>query len=170
MKEKIAIIGLGCVFPDAPDFTEYWKNIVEGKDSVRELSGEFWEAVQAMSFHKLNNMLMFVDINGYQCDGIMTSVMNIEPFDDRIRAFGGRVFRIDGHNIPLILETYQKACEEPTDKPTFILCDTDVCHHMDILRERSKFHYVRFSSQEEWQRYRDYYNERMQERSEGWKF
>ena len=133
-------------------------------------SGEFWEAVQAMSFHKLNNMLMFVDINGYQCDGIMTSVMNIEPFDDRIRAFGGRVFRIDGHNIPLILETYQKACEEPMDKPTFILCDTDVCHHMDILRERSKFHYVRFSSQEEWQRYRDYYNERMQERSEGWKF
>lgn len=44
MKEKIAIIGLGCVFPDAPDFTEYWRNIVEGKDSVRDLSGEFWEA------------------------------------------------------------------------------------------------------------------------------
>lgn len=44
MRDKIAIIGLGCVFPDAPDFTEYWKNIVEGKDSVRDLSGEFWEA------------------------------------------------------------------------------------------------------------------------------
>ena len=44
MREKIAVIGLGCVFPDAPDFTEYWKNIVEGKDSVRDLSGEFWEA------------------------------------------------------------------------------------------------------------------------------
>ena len=44
MKEKIAIIGLGCVFPDAPDFTEYWRNIIEGKDSVRDLSGEFWDA------------------------------------------------------------------------------------------------------------------------------
>ena len=43
MKEKIAIIGLGCVFPDAPDFTEYWRNIIEGKDSVRDLSGEFWD-------------------------------------------------------------------------------------------------------------------------------
>ena len=44
MKEKIAIVGIGCVFPDAMDFTEYWRNIVEGKDSVRDISGEFWEA------------------------------------------------------------------------------------------------------------------------------
>lgn len=44
MKEKIAIVGIGCVFPDAMDFTEYWRNIIEGKDSVRDISGEFWEA------------------------------------------------------------------------------------------------------------------------------
>lgn len=44
MKEKIAIIGLGCVFPDALDFTQYWQNIVEGKDSVREVPEEFWRA------------------------------------------------------------------------------------------------------------------------------
>lgn len=44
MKEKIAIIGIGCIFPDAPDFTEYWRNIVEGKNSIRDISGEFWEA------------------------------------------------------------------------------------------------------------------------------
>nr|MBQ4318410.1 polyketide synthase [Clostridia bacterium] len=44
MKEKVAIVGIGCVFPDAPDFTEYWKNIVEGKDSVHDISGEFWNA------------------------------------------------------------------------------------------------------------------------------
>ena len=30
MKEKVAIIGMGCVFPGALDFTEYWQNIVEG--------------------------------------------------------------------------------------------------------------------------------------------
>ena len=32
MKEKVAIIGMGCVFPGAMDFTEYWQNIVEGKN------------------------------------------------------------------------------------------------------------------------------------------
>ncbi|GHV39942.1 transketolase [Synergistales bacterium] len=62
-------------------------------------SGEFWEAVQAACYHKLGNMIAYVDVNGYQCDGKMTSVMNIEPFDKRLKAFGARVHRIDGHNI-----------------------------------------------------------------------
>lgn len=44
MKEKIAIIGLGCVFPDALDFTQYWQNIVEGKNSIREVEPEFWRS------------------------------------------------------------------------------------------------------------------------------
>lgn len=44
MREKIAIIGLGCVFPDAPDFTEYWRNIIEKKCSLHDISGEFWKA------------------------------------------------------------------------------------------------------------------------------
>ena len=44
MKEKIAIIGLGCVFPDALDFTQYWQNIVEGKNSIREVDPQFWSA------------------------------------------------------------------------------------------------------------------------------
>ena len=44
MREKIAVVGIGCVFPDAMDFTEYWRNIIEGKNSVHDLSGEFWEA------------------------------------------------------------------------------------------------------------------------------
>ena len=43
MKEKIAIVGLGCVFPDALDFTQYWQNIVEGKDSIREVDPMFWK-------------------------------------------------------------------------------------------------------------------------------
>ena len=44
MKEKVAIIGMGCVFPDALDFTQYWQNIVEGKNSIREVEPEFWSA------------------------------------------------------------------------------------------------------------------------------
>lgn len=43
MKEKVAIIGMGCVFPGALDFTEYWQNIVEGKDCIREVEPEFWK-------------------------------------------------------------------------------------------------------------------------------
>ena len=118
-------------------------------------SGQFWEAVQAASFHKLGNMLIYVDMNGYQCDGKMTGIMELEPFDQRLESFGARVFRVDGHD----METLIRLGEEPeVDCPTFILCDTDPCRGMDILKKRyPKFHYVRFSSQEEKSEYHDYY-------------
>ena len=119
-------------------------------------SGEFWEAVQAMSFHKLGNMLIFVDVNGYQCDGQMQTVMNLEPFDKRLKAFGARVYRINGHSIKKLTDCGNMPSG---DVPTFVLCDTDPCREMDILKKRHpKFHYVRFTSPAEKAEYQRYYD------------
>lgn len=120
-------------------------------------SGQFWEAVQAMSFHKLDNMLAYVDINGYQCDGKMTMVMNLEPFDKRLEAFGARVFRVDGHDVEVLAVLGQI---KPDGRPTFILCDTDACRDLDILTHRiPKLHYVRFNSEEERSKYKRAYEQ-----------
>jgi transketolase len=109
--------------------------------------GQTWEALQAMSFHRLDNILIFADINGYQCDGSMDSVMGIEPLDKRLESFGLRVFRIDGHDIDKLAEC---ASSPPDGRPTAVLCDTDPCRDMEFLRPRGpKYHYVRFSSPEE---------------------
>ncbi|MDR2756341.1 MAG: hypothetical protein LBC20_11595 [Planctomycetaceae bacterium] len=118
-------------------------------------SGEFWEAVQAASFHRLGNMLIYVDVNGYQCDGIMSNVMKLEPFHKRLKSFGVRVYRIDGHDI----EKLTKLGKQPAaEVPTFILCDTDPCREMDILKYRyPKFHYVRFNDQNEKAEYQQFY-------------
>lgn len=109
--------------------------------------GQTWEAIQAMAFHMLSNVLIYVDINGHQCDGKMERVMNIEPLHARIEAFGARVFRIDGHDIEKIIEC---GSFPPDGRPTVVLCDTDPCRGMDFMRTRApKFHYIRFSSENE---------------------
>ncbi|MDR2644349.1 MAG: hypothetical protein LBC74_16335 [Planctomycetaceae bacterium] len=119
-------------------------------------SGEFWEAVQAASFHKLGNMLIYVDMNGYQCDGIMSNVMNIEPFHKRLKSFGARVYRVDGHDIDVLAKIGKK---QPAQEPTFVLCQTDPCRGIDILKYRyPKFHYVRFTSQNEKAEYKKFYD------------
>jgi transketolase len=120
-------------------------------------SGEFWEAVQAASFHRLGNMLIYVDMNGYQCDGKMSSVMNIEPFHKRLKAFGARVYRVDGHDIEVLAKLGKKKLAQA---PTFVLCDTDPCRGIDILKNRyPKFHYVRFNNQNEKAEYKKFYDE-----------
>jgi len=118
-------------------------------------SGQFWEAVQAASYHKLDNLLAYVDINGYQCDGKMDTVMQLEPLDKRLESFGARVFRIDGHNVDALSALGKLKSD---GRPTFILCDTNPCKGIDILKKRiPKLHYVRFSSEEERQQYQLYY-------------
>ena len=40
----VAIVGMACIFPDAPDVTTYWKNVVAGQTSIREVPSERWSA------------------------------------------------------------------------------------------------------------------------------
>jgi len=109
--------------------------------------GQTWEAIQAMAFHHLDNVIIYVDVNGFQCDGAMETVMNIEPLDKRLASFGCRVMRIKGHDI----ERLAKAGSlKPDGRPLVVLCDTDACKGIRVLKKRMpKMHYVRFASPEE---------------------
>jgi transketolase len=113
--------------------------------------GQTWEAIQAMSYHMLDNVLIYVDVNGFQCDGKMCTVMDIEPLDRRLEAFGARVFRVNGHDIKRLAEAGEVS---PDGRPTVVLCDTDAARGLEVLKARApKMHYVRFSSPEEKERY-----------------
>ncbi len=119
--------------------------------------GQTWEAVQAIAFHKLDNMALYVDVNGFQCDGKMSDVMNVEPLDKRLTAFGCRVVRLNGHDI---LALAKAGGLKPDDRPLVVLCDTNACQGLTVLRSRMpKMHYVRFSNEEEKGRYVTAYEE-----------
>ena len=113
--------------------------------------GQTWEALQTMSFHMLDNVIIYVDVNGFQCDGKMCTVMDVEPLDKRLESFGARVFRMNGHDIKLLAEAGSLT---PDGRPVVVLCDTDAARGLDVLKARApKMHYVRFTSQEEKERY-----------------
>ena len=113
--------------------------------------GQTWEALQAISFHMLDNVIIYVDVNGFQCDGKMCNVMDIEPLDKRLESFGARVFRMNGHDIKRLAEAGEVT---PDGRPIVVLCDTDAARGLDVLKTRvPKMHYVRFTSAEEKERY-----------------
>lgn len=120
-------------------------------------SGQTWEAVQAMVYHKLNNIGVYVDVNGQQCDGKMDDVMRIEPLQGRLEAFGARVFSVDGHDLEALAAPAELA---PDHRPLIVLAYTDTTRDLSILEDRKpKLHYVRFSDEAERQRYRDFFEE-----------
>ncbi len=116
--------------------------------------GQTWEAFQALSFYKLDNIGVYVDVNGQQCDGNMSNIMNIEPLKERLEAFGARVFNVDGHNVN---DLAKPAELEPDGRPLVILAYTNPCQGIPLLEERRPgLHYVRFVDKVEKERYQNF--------------
>lgn len=44
MTQRIAIVGLACLFPGAPDLGRFWRNIVDGVDAIGEVPAGRWDA------------------------------------------------------------------------------------------------------------------------------
>ena len=71
----------------------------------------------------LSNLTGIIDRNNIQIDGYTESIMPLEPFADKYRAFGWHVLEVDGHNIA----GFVAACEEAKaiyEKPTVIIAHT----------------------------------------------
>jgi transketolase len=85
--------------------------------------GLVWEAAMAAGHYKLNNLTAFLDNNGLQIDGPCQEVMSVEPLDEKWRAFGWHVLKVDGHNLEAILQALTEA-KQVKDKPTMIICKT----------------------------------------------
>jgi len=115
--------------------------------------GQTWEAIQTMSFYRLDSVGIYVDVNGQQCDGKTATVMNVEPLDKRLEAFGARVFRVNGHDSSALA---RPAGLKPDGRPLVVLADTDPCRDIDLLKKKApKLHYIRFADDTEKRSYQN---------------
>lgn len=118
--------------------------------------GQVWEAFATMAYYKLDNIGIYVDVNGQQCDGAMEDVMTIEPLDQRLEAFGQRVFRVNGHDPEALAAP---AALAPDGRPLVVLAMTNPVCGIDLMSERApKLHYLRFTSEEERRAYQKHFN------------
>jgi transketolase len=117
--------------------------------------GQTWEAFEVLKFYQLDNVGIYADVNGQQCDGRMQDVLNIEPLAEKLKSFGARVFEVDGHDVDALAAPARLA---PDGRPLVVLAKTDPCRGLDLLRARApKLHYLRFTSKDERETYAQVY-------------
>jgi transketolase len=86
--------------------------------------GQVWEAAMAASHYRLQGLVGIVDRNRLCIDGTTEEVMSVEPIEERFRAFGWEVRRIDGHDFPEILAALDDLKPSGEGKPQMIVADT----------------------------------------------
>ena len=105
-----------------------------------QAEGSIWEAAAAASHYRLANLVGIVDCNGLQISGPTVEVMSYEPRPERWRAFGWAVRRIDGHDLPLIVETLAAVPFHP-GRPSLIVADTIKSRGIPFMEGKVEYHY-----------------------------
>lgn len=101
--------------------------------------GEVWEAAMSAGHYQLGNLTAIVDKNGMQIDGTTRDIMNIDPLDDKFRAFGWQVLVIDGHDFRQILSAFRFAVQERCC-PTAVIANTIKGKGVSFMENNLEFH------------------------------
>ena len=101
--------------------------------------GMVWEAAMAASHHKVCNLTAVVDNNGLQVDGPVQEIMNIEPLEDKFRAFGWNCITVDGHDISSLLAAFEVR-KSRRDRPFVIIAKTVKGKGVSFMENDIKWH------------------------------
>ena len=87
--------------------------------------GECWEAFMFANHYKLDNLCIMVDVNGLQIDGPTAKVMNSEPLDQKMDAFGFNTIVCNGNSFADLEQAFKMFdLSHGSGKPTCFLLRT----------------------------------------------
>lgn len=115
-----------------------WRVICFMGDGEQD-EGQVWEAYMSAAKYKLNNLLMVIDRNNIQIDGHTEDVMPLEPFRDKLTAFGLNVLEVDGHNMEEMTNAFGMA-KVNFNKPTAIILKTIPGKGVDFMENEYLWH------------------------------
>jgi transketolase len=105
--------------------------------------GQVWEAAGYAAHRRLGSLLAIVDANKVSVDGTTDEVLALEPLDERWRAFGWRVERVDGHDLDALRAAYARfdaARAEPGARPTALVADTVAGRGISFVEGMAEWH------------------------------
>ena len=113
--------------------------------------GPTWEAATSAGHYHLDNIVGIVDVNGIQADGLTKTVVDTEPLDEKFRAFGFDVQRINGNDMGEIMQAFDNVKSSTENKPHMIICDTVPGQGLEFLKGNPKAHFISLDD-EGWER------------------
>lgn len=114
--------GVGMAIAGKRDKKDYRVFVIVGDGESQE--GQIWEAAETSVKYGLDNLVVFIDDNRLQCDGICEDIMPNQDIEKKFNAFGFETRRINGHSMEEIVETLDYIREAKNGKPKCIVCDT----------------------------------------------
>ena len=120
------------------DNSDYKVYVLLGDGELQE--GQVWEAAMSAAKFNSNNLIAIVDYNKVAQDNVTKDLKDIEPLEDKWKAFGWDVHRIDGHDMDQVYKTLMLPLHDK--KPRVIIADTIKGKGVSFMEGKTSWHGV----------------------------
>ena len=109
--------------------------------------GQVWEGVMLAAHRKLDNLTVFLDLNGQQLDGYTQNVQESFDFEKKFTAFGWRAETIDGHDVAAVQQAVERA-KAHKGQPSCIVMKTRKGRGCSFAEGQEFNHHIQFKPEE----------------------
>jgi len=131
-------VGAGLALVAKREKLPYTTYVLCGDGELAE--GQIWEAANFASYHRLNNLIVILDINRLAQSGETMFGHHMNEYEQRFRAFNFRVITIDGHNYEEIDQAFEQAHNHTGEQPVAIIARTIKGKGISFLEDKEGWH------------------------------
>jgi transketolase len=111
--------------------------VIMGDGELQE--GEVWEAAMAAPRLGADNLVAIIDYNHLQSGGKTDEILSLEPLEDKWKAFGWKVFEMNGHNMEDIVVKLEMAVNFK-GRPTVLIAHTVKGKGVSFMENNNAWH------------------------------
>lgn len=103
--------------------------------------GLVWETLQVAAAQRVGNLVVVVDRNGGQNDGLVKDISPEPQLAERFSAFGFEVRQVDGHDVQALRDLFEPD-RAGLDRPLAVIADTVKGKGLRPVEGKAASHYV----------------------------
>ncbi|MBM3713067.1 MAG: transketolase [Actinobacteria bacterium] len=127
--------GIGIALGARMDGKNYKVYVVIGDGETQE--GLIWEAAMYAGNLGLGNLVVIIDKNKFQSCDEVSCIVNIDPLDEKLKAFGWEVVKCNGHDVKDLLKAFKTTAK---NKPLAIIAETVKGKGVSFMENDNSWH------------------------------
>ena len=136
-------VGVGLAMAAKLRKTDQKVFIIVGDGEINE--GPIWEGMLFAAHHKLDNLVVIVDENGFQAMGKTEDVLNLGNLRAKFESFDFEAVNVNGHDEAALDQSIQDLFASGIQKPKAIIAKTTKGHGVDFMEHDNIWHYTRLN-------------------------
>ncbi len=107
--------------------------------------GPIWEGALVAAHHRMDNLMLIVDKNGFQAMGTTDDVLALGDLRAKLSSFGFETKEVDGHDEAVVDEAIRQLWATGTGKPKALIARTIKGKGVPFMESDNRWHYTRLN-------------------------